>query len=203
VWRFNVGSPLKGAPVTYAIGPKQYLPCRERTPRHREIRQSPIVELLVRVRVGLNVMKRNWRQAPQFLFSRSLGSPLNGTASQSRNFGTLLLAFTTTESNLLFAADNAEISIQDTDAVAAAKADKHNGRRSFYVGRGRLSGALYLFKLVLAQDRGSGIRGGFGRLTNVSWHWVCHQKRKLGRCVIHNFRTAWSAVALDALRRRP
>jgi alcohol dehydrogenase (cytochrome c) len=25
LWRFNVGSPLKGAPVTYAIGPKQYL----------------------------------------------------------------------------------------------------------------------------------------------------------------------------------
>jgi alcohol dehydrogenase (cytochrome c) len=25
VWRFNVGTPLKGAPVTYAIGPKQYL----------------------------------------------------------------------------------------------------------------------------------------------------------------------------------
>ena len=25
LWRFNVGPPLKGAPVTYAIGPKQYL----------------------------------------------------------------------------------------------------------------------------------------------------------------------------------
>jgi len=25
LWRFNVGTPLKGAPVTYAIGPKQYL----------------------------------------------------------------------------------------------------------------------------------------------------------------------------------
>ena len=25
MWRFNVGTPLKGAPVTYAIGPKQYL----------------------------------------------------------------------------------------------------------------------------------------------------------------------------------
>jgi alcohol dehydrogenase (cytochrome c) len=25
LWRFNVGSPLKGAPVTYSIGPKQYL----------------------------------------------------------------------------------------------------------------------------------------------------------------------------------
>jgi alcohol dehydrogenase (cytochrome c) len=25
LWRFNVGTPLKGAPVTYAVGPKQYL----------------------------------------------------------------------------------------------------------------------------------------------------------------------------------
>ena len=25
LWRFNVGTPLKGAPVTYAIGPTQYL----------------------------------------------------------------------------------------------------------------------------------------------------------------------------------
>ena len=25
LWRFNVGTALKGAPVTYAIGPKQYL----------------------------------------------------------------------------------------------------------------------------------------------------------------------------------
>jgi len=25
LWRFNLGTPLKGAPVTYAIGPKQYL----------------------------------------------------------------------------------------------------------------------------------------------------------------------------------
>jgi alcohol dehydrogenase (cytochrome c) len=25
LWRFNVGTPLKGAPVTYAIGSKQYL----------------------------------------------------------------------------------------------------------------------------------------------------------------------------------
>ena len=25
LWRFNVGTPLKGAPVTYAIGPKQYV----------------------------------------------------------------------------------------------------------------------------------------------------------------------------------
>jgi alcohol dehydrogenase (cytochrome c) len=25
LWRFNVGTPLKGAPVTYAIGAKQYL----------------------------------------------------------------------------------------------------------------------------------------------------------------------------------
>ena len=25
LWRFNVGTPLKGAPMTYAIGPKQYL----------------------------------------------------------------------------------------------------------------------------------------------------------------------------------
>ena len=25
LWRFNVGTPLKGAPVIYAIGPKQYL----------------------------------------------------------------------------------------------------------------------------------------------------------------------------------
>ncbi len=25
LWRFNVGTPLKGAPVTYAIGPAQYV----------------------------------------------------------------------------------------------------------------------------------------------------------------------------------
>jgi hypothetical protein len=25
LWRFNVGTPLKGAPVTYAVGPKQYV----------------------------------------------------------------------------------------------------------------------------------------------------------------------------------
>ena len=25
LWRFNVGTPLKGSPVTYAIGPKQFL----------------------------------------------------------------------------------------------------------------------------------------------------------------------------------
>jgi alcohol dehydrogenase (cytochrome c) len=25
LWRFNVGTPLKGAPVAYAIGPKEYL----------------------------------------------------------------------------------------------------------------------------------------------------------------------------------
>jgi alcohol dehydrogenase (cytochrome c) len=25
LWRFNIGTPIKGAPVTYAIGPKQYL----------------------------------------------------------------------------------------------------------------------------------------------------------------------------------
>ncbi len=25
LWRFNLGTPLKGAPVTYAIGPQQYL----------------------------------------------------------------------------------------------------------------------------------------------------------------------------------
>ena len=25
LWRFNVGTPLKGAPVTYAIGPRQYV----------------------------------------------------------------------------------------------------------------------------------------------------------------------------------
>ena len=28
LWRFNVGTPLKGAPVTYAIGPKRTSPCR-------------------------------------------------------------------------------------------------------------------------------------------------------------------------------
>lgn len=25
LWRFNVGTPLKGAPVTYAVGPNQYI----------------------------------------------------------------------------------------------------------------------------------------------------------------------------------
>jgi alcohol dehydrogenase (cytochrome c) len=25
LWRFNLGTPLKGAPVTYSIGPKQFL----------------------------------------------------------------------------------------------------------------------------------------------------------------------------------
>ncbi len=25
LWRFNVGTPLKGAPVVYSIGPKEYL----------------------------------------------------------------------------------------------------------------------------------------------------------------------------------
>jgi alcohol dehydrogenase (cytochrome c) len=25
LWRFNLGAPLKGAPVTYSIGPKQFL----------------------------------------------------------------------------------------------------------------------------------------------------------------------------------
>ena len=25
LWRFNVGTPLKGAPVTYAVGPRQYV----------------------------------------------------------------------------------------------------------------------------------------------------------------------------------
>jgi hypothetical protein len=25
LWRFNIGTSLKGAPVVYAIGPKQYL----------------------------------------------------------------------------------------------------------------------------------------------------------------------------------
>ena len=25
LWRFNVGTPLKGAPVTYSVGTKQYL----------------------------------------------------------------------------------------------------------------------------------------------------------------------------------
>ena len=72
----------------------------------------------------------------------------------SATLATLLLAFTTGESNLLFAAENAEITIQDSDAVAAAEADKHMAVGRFYVGRGDYSGALYRFKLVLAQDRG-------------------------------------------------
>ncbi len=25
LWRFNVGTPLKGAPVVYSVGPKEYL----------------------------------------------------------------------------------------------------------------------------------------------------------------------------------
>jgi len=51
LWRFNVGTPLKGAPVTYAIGPKQY-PRRAvgRPPSaSREVRQAGELQLSVRV----------------------------------------------------------------------------------------------------------------------------------------------------------
>ena len=55
LWRFNVGTPLKGAPVTYAIGPKQYVAVQyERTsPAPGEVRQPRELELPVRVRAEL------------------------------------------------------------------------------------------------------------------------------------------------------
>ena len=42
LWRFNVGTPLKGAPVTYSIGPKQYLAVQIRRPASApgEVRQA-------------------------------------------------------------------------------------------------------------------------------------------------------------------
>jgi len=121
----------------------------------------------------------------------------------SATLGTLLLAFTTTESNLLFAADNAEISIQDTDAVAAAKADKHMAVGRFYVGRGDYSGALYLFKLVLAQDRGQRhVEEVLARLTECFLALgVPSEAQAAADVLIHNFPNGhWSAVALDALK---
>ncbi len=121
----------------------------------------------------------------------------------SATLGTLLLAFTTTESNLLFAADNAEISIQDTDAVAAAKADKHMAVGRFYVGRGDYSGALYLFKLVLAQDRGQRhVEEVLARLTECFLALgVPSEAQAAADVLIHKFPNGnWSAVALDALK---
>ena len=54
LWRFSVGTPLKGAPVTYAVGPKQYVAVQTRraAPPPSELRQSGELELLVRLRVG-------------------------------------------------------------------------------------------------------------------------------------------------------
>ena len=55
LWRFNVGTPLKGAPVTYAIGPQQYLAVQT-SGRHLhpgEVRQAGELELPVRLRPEL------------------------------------------------------------------------------------------------------------------------------------------------------
>ena len=38
LWRFNLGTPLKGAPVTYAIGPKQYVAVQASGRHHHPVR---------------------------------------------------------------------------------------------------------------------------------------------------------------------
>ena len=38
LWRFNVGTPLKGAPVTYAVGPKQYLAVQASGRHHHPVK---------------------------------------------------------------------------------------------------------------------------------------------------------------------
>ena len=62
LWRFNVGTPLKGSPVTYAIGPKQYLAVQtERPPpASGEVRQAGELELPVRVRAELGIRNQAW-----------------------------------------------------------------------------------------------------------------------------------------------
>ena len=52
LWRFNVGTPLKGAPVTYSIGPRQYLAgAGERpAPPPRQLRQPGELQLPLRLR---------------------------------------------------------------------------------------------------------------------------------------------------------
>ena len=55
LWRFNLGTPLKGAPVTYAIGPKQYPRGADQRPppASGQVRQPEELELSVRVRAEL------------------------------------------------------------------------------------------------------------------------------------------------------
>ena len=38
LWRFNVGTPLKGAPVTYAVGPRQYLAVQASGRHHHPVK---------------------------------------------------------------------------------------------------------------------------------------------------------------------
>ena len=38
LWRFNVGTPLKGAPVTYAVGPRQYVAVQASGRHHHPVK---------------------------------------------------------------------------------------------------------------------------------------------------------------------
>ena len=51
LWRFNVGTPLKGAPVTYAIGPKQYLAVQASGRHLHPVKFDKLRELELPVRV--------------------------------------------------------------------------------------------------------------------------------------------------------
>ena len=87
LWRFNVGTPLKGAPVTYAIGPKQYLAVQtERPPpASGELGQAGELELPVRVRAEL----RNSSTDPELFVPERLGriDPRRATSRQVRGEG--------------------------------------------------------------------------------------------------------------------
>ena len=60
LWRFNVGTPLKGAPVTYAIGPKQYLAVQSSGRHLHPVKFDNLQhsQLLVRLRAELRAAAR-------------------------------------------------------------------------------------------------------------------------------------------------
>ncbi len=61
LWRFNVGTPLKGAPVVYAIGPKEYLAVQASGRHLHPIKYDNLAdfELSVRVRAELSTTIRD------------------------------------------------------------------------------------------------------------------------------------------------
>ena len=82
LWRFNVGTPLKGAPVTYAIGPKQYLAVQAGGRHLHPVKFDKLreLELSVRVRVELSYLAGSSGPAPRLGRSRGPHAPLRSLA---------------------------------------------------------------------------------------------------------------------------